>query len=177
MLEESVSDHAALQPALMWRWPCSLNNSQQGREAMEATADHAPGFGDERGWFFDWNQRKFDDAAGEAVLFSQDNHCVRSRCAAGCIPARTRTARKLVRATVGAIFDVAVDIRRGSPTFGPGWARTECREQVPAWDLRVLPTVSHPQHVAECSTKRGGSGTKCERAIVWNTLIWGLPGR
>ena len=32
-------------------------------------------FGDDRGWFFEsWNQRKFDDAVGEAVLFSQDNH-------------------------------------------------------------------------------------------------------
>ena len=32
-------------------------------------------FGDERGWFFEsWNQRKFDEAVGEAVVFSQDNH-------------------------------------------------------------------------------------------------------
>ena len=34
-----------------------------------------PAFGDDRGWFYEsWNQRKFDDAVGEAVVFSQDNH-------------------------------------------------------------------------------------------------------
>ena len=78
-------------------------------------------FGDERGWFFEsWNQRRFNEAVGEAVVFSQDNH---SRSVQGVLRGlhyqlAPEPQAKLVRASIGEIFDVAVDIRQGSTTFG-----------------------------------------------------------
>jgi dTDP-4-dehydrorhamnose 3,5-epimerase len=78
-------------------------------------------FGDARGFFFEsFNQRAFDDAAGRHVDFVQDNH---SRSARGVLRGLhfqkgDRAQGKLVRVVAGAVFDVAVDIRRASPTFG-----------------------------------------------------------
>ena len=78
-------------------------------------------FGDERGWFFEsWNQRRFDATVGEPVVFSQDNH---SRSVQGVLRGLhyqlpPEPQAKLVRASQGVIFDVAVDIRQHSPTFG-----------------------------------------------------------
>jgi dTDP-4-dehydrorhamnose 3,5-epimerase len=78
-------------------------------------------FGDDRGFFMvSFNQRLFDDAVGEPVRFVQDNH---SRSARGVLRGlhfqRAPHAQgKLVRVTAGAVWDVAVDIRRGSPSYG-----------------------------------------------------------
>ena len=131
-------------------------------------------FGDDRGWFFEsWNQRKFDDAVGEAVLFSQDNH---SRSVQGVLRGlhyqlAPEPQAKLVRATAGAIFDVAVDIRRGSPTFG-AWVGAELtadnRRQlwIPEGFAHGFLTLSD---VAEVQYKARGFWNKsCERAIIWN---------
>lgn len=76
-------------------------------------------FGDARGFFMEsWNQRNFADIGIDA-LFVQDNH---SRSAAGVLRGLhyqlTRPQGKLVRVTRGRAFDVAVDMRRASPTFG-----------------------------------------------------------
>jgi len=84
-------------------------------------------FGDARGFFFEsFNQRVFDAAVGRPVDFVQDNH---SRSARGVLRGLhfqkgPRAQGKLVRVTSGAVFDVAVDIRRDSPTFGR-WVGTE----------------------------------------------------
>ncbi|EKT4466261.1 dTDP-4-dehydrorhamnose 3,5-epimerase [Pseudomonas putida] len=77
-------------------------------------------FGDARGFFFEsFNQRVFDDAVGKAVSFVQDNH---SRSAKGVLRGlhyQIQNAQgKLVRVVEGEVFDVAVDLRRSSPTFG-----------------------------------------------------------
>lgn len=78
-------------------------------------------FGDERGFFFEsFNQKTFNDAVGKDVKFVQDNH---SRSSKGVLRGlhfqRPPHAQgKLVRVTQGAVFDVAVDIRPDSPTFG-----------------------------------------------------------
>ena len=77
-------------------------------------------FGDARGYFFEsYNQRNFEQALGRPVQFVQDNH---SRSMKGVLRGLHYQLRqvqgKLVRASVGEIFDVAVDIRRDSPTFG-----------------------------------------------------------
>ena len=78
-------------------------------------------FGDARGFFLEsFNQNAFDAAVGRHVDFVQDNH---SRSARGVLRGlhfqRGATAQgKLVRVTAGAVFDVAVDIRRASPAFG-----------------------------------------------------------
>ncbi len=77
-------------------------------------------FGDERGFFFEsFNQAKFDAAIGKKVQFVQDNH---SRSAKNVLRGLhyqiQQPQGKLVRVVQGAVFDVAVDIRQSSPTFG-----------------------------------------------------------
>jgi dTDP-4-dehydrorhamnose 3,5-epimerase len=78
-------------------------------------------FGDPRGFFFEsFNQRAFDEATGGHVRFVQDNH---SRSARGVLRGLhfqkgEKAQGKLVRVVAGAVFDVAVDIRSESPTFG-----------------------------------------------------------
>jgi dTDP-4-dehydrorhamnose 3,5-epimerase len=77
-------------------------------------------FGDARGFFFEsFNQRDFKQATGLNEIFVQDNH---SKSAKGVLRGLHYQAQhaqgKLVRVTQGAVFDVAVDIRKGSPTFG-----------------------------------------------------------
>lgn len=77
-------------------------------------------FGDDRGFFLEsFNARAFHEATGVDATFVQDNH---SGSAKGVLRGLhyqvVRPQGKLVRATVGAIFDVAVDLRRSSPTLG-----------------------------------------------------------
>ena len=88
-------------------------------------------FGDERGFFLEsYNQKAFDDAVGHEVRFVQDNH---SRSAKGVLRGLhyqlpPHAQGKLVRVTQGAVFDVAVDMRRGSPSFGR-WVGVELSGQ------------------------------------------------
>lgn len=78
-------------------------------------------FGDERGFFYEsFHQQRFDEAIGYAVNFVQDNH---SRSRRGVLRGlhyqlAPHAQGKLVRCVLGEVFDVAVDIRRSSPTFG-----------------------------------------------------------
>ncbi len=86
-------------------------------------------FGDERGFFFEsFNQKAFNEATGLDVNFVQDNH---SRSAKGVLRGLHYQVQqpqgKLVRVVRGAVFDVAVDIRQGSPTVGK-WVGTELTE-------------------------------------------------
>lgn len=83
-------------------------------------------FGDSRGFFLEsWNERAFNEAVGREVRFVQDNH---SRSGMGVLRGLhyqlTQPQGKLVRVPQGRVFDVAVDLRRGSPTFGR-WTGTE----------------------------------------------------
>jgi dTDP-4-dehydrorhamnose 3,5-epimerase len=86
-------------------------------------------FGDARGFFFEsFNGKAFDEAVGRHVEFVQDNH---SRSAQGVLRGLhyqiQQPQGKLVRCVRGAVFDVAVDIRRSSPTFGQ-WVGEELSE-------------------------------------------------
>ena len=77
-------------------------------------------FGDNRGFFFEsFNQRRFNEAIGREVIFVQDNH---SRSVQNVLRGLhyqvERPQGKLVRVVQGEVFDVAVDIRKSSPTFG-----------------------------------------------------------
>jgi len=76
-------------------------------------------FGDERGFFFEsFNQKVFQEKAAD-VQFVQDNHsCSAANVLRGLHYQIQQAQGKLVRVTAGAIFDVAVDIRRSSPSFG-----------------------------------------------------------
>ena len=77
-------------------------------------------FGDERGFFFEsFNQAKFDAAIGKKVQFVQDNHSRSAKNVLRGLHYQIQQAQgKLVRVVQGAVFDVAVDIRQSSPTFG-----------------------------------------------------------
>jgi dTDP-4-dehydrorhamnose 3,5-epimerase len=86
-------------------------------------------FGDARGFFYEsFNQNAFNEATGLDVTFVQDNH---SRSGKGVLRGLhyqlQQPQGKLVRVVRGAVFDVAVDIRRTSPTFG-NWVGVELSE-------------------------------------------------
>lgn len=77
-------------------------------------------FGDDRGFFFEsFNQAKFESAIGRQVQFVQDNHSRSSKNVLRGLHYQIQHPQgKLVRVVQGAVFDVAVDIRRSSPNFG-----------------------------------------------------------
>jgi dTDP-4-dehydrorhamnose 3,5-epimerase len=77
-------------------------------------------FGDDRGFFFEsFNARDFEQATGVQRTFVQDNHSKSAKGVLRGLHYQTQHAQgKLVRVTQGAVFDVAVDIRKDSPTFG-----------------------------------------------------------
>jgi dTDP-4-dehydrorhamnose 3,5-epimerase len=77
-------------------------------------------FGDERGFFFEsFNQRCFEEAVGRSVNFVQDNHSRSARNVLRGLHYQIRQPQgKLVRVVAGSVFDVAVDLRRNSSTFG-----------------------------------------------------------
>lgn len=86
-------------------------------------------FGDARGFFYEsFNGKAFDEAVGRHVAFVQDNH---SRSVKGVLRGLhfqiQQPQGKLVRCVRGAVFDVAVDIRKSSPTFGR-WVGVELTE-------------------------------------------------
>lgn len=78
-------------------------------------------FGDERGFFMEtWNQKQFEElVTGKPTQFVQDNHSKSKKGILRGLHYQTEnTQGKLVRVVSGEVFDVAVDIRQGSPTFG-----------------------------------------------------------
>ena len=83
-------------------------------------------FGDARGFFFEsFNQRAFSAATGTDYAFVQDNHSRSSRGVLRGLHYQIQQPQgKLVRVVQGAVFDVAVDIRKSSPTFGQ-WVGAE----------------------------------------------------
>ncbi|MCD6026040.1 MAG: dTDP-4-dehydrorhamnose 3,5-epimerase [Solimicrobium sp.] len=77
-------------------------------------------FGDERGFFFEsFNQRQFSELVGRNINFVQDNHSRSVKNVLRGLHYQIKQPQaKLVRVVQGTVFDVAVDIRRSSPTFG-----------------------------------------------------------
>jgi len=141
-------------------------------------------FADDRGFFYEsWNQRRFDDAVGDRITFSQDNH---SRSSRGVLRGlhyqlEPEPQGKLVRCPVGAIFDVTVDLRRSSPTFGQ-WVGAELSGDnhrqlwVPVGFAHGFLTLS--DH-AEVLYKASGYWSKaCERSLRWSdpevAIAWPL---
>jgi len=101
-------------------------------------------FADARGFFLEsFNQRQFDAAVGAPVSFVQDNH---SRSAQGVLrglhmQVGANPQGKLVRVTSGRIFDVAVDVRAGSPTYRQ-WVGVEL-DDVAQRQLWIPPGLAH----------------------------------
>jgi dTDP-4-dehydrorhamnose 3,5-epimerase len=131
-------------------------------------------FGDDRGFFFEsFNQRAFDAAVGRHVEFVQDNH---SRSTRGVLRGlhyqlHPHAQGKLVRVVRGAAFDVVVDIRRGSATFGRWLGLTlDAKAQRQLW---IPPGFAHGFLALEDDTHFLYKTTDyyakaCERAIAWN---------
>jgi dTDP-4-dehydrorhamnose 3,5-epimerase len=78
-------------------------------------------FGDERGFFMEtWNQKEFEEkVTGKKTIFVQDNHSKSKKGILRGLHYQTEnTQGKLVRVTSGEVFDVAIDVRKNSPTLG-----------------------------------------------------------
>ena len=130
-------------------------------------------FGDDRGFFFEsFNQQAFNDAVGQDVQFVQDNH---SRSAKGVLRGLhyqiQQTQGKLVRVTLGAVFDVAVDLRKSSSTFGQ-WVGVELSEDnnrqlwVPAGFAHGFVVLSDSAEFLYKATDY--YAPEFERNIMWN---------
>jgi dTDP-4-dehydrorhamnose 3,5-epimerase len=140
-------------------------------------------FGDTRGFFFEsWEERKFA-AGGLDVKFVQDNHSRSARNILRGLHYQIQQPQgKLVRVVTGTVFDVAVDIRRGSPTFGR-WVGAVLSEENHHM-LWVPPGFAHGFLVLSDSADFLYRVTEFwapahERAIIWNdpdvNVTWPLP--
>ncbi len=129
---------------------------------------------DERGFFFEsWNDRTYAQV-GLEIRFVQDNH---SRSTAGCLRGlhyQIENAQgKLVRATLGEIFDVAVDLRRSSPTFGRwvGVTLSAANHEM----LWVPPGFAHGFYVVSDAAEVLYKCTDFYSPNTERTLIWNDP--
>ncbi|MBW4509776.1 MAG: dTDP-4-dehydrorhamnose 3,5-epimerase [Scytonematopsis contorta HA4267-MV1] len=140
-------------------------------------------FADNRGFFFEsYNHQKFTDKTGITVNFVQDNHSLsQQNVLRGLHYQIIKPQGKLVRVIVGKIFDVAVDIRKSSPTFGR-WVGYElsAENKLHLW---IPPGFAHGflvlSSVAEVLYKTTDYyEPKGDRTILWNDpdigIIW--PG-
>lgn len=136
-------------------------------------------FGDARGFFYEsFNQNAFRQATGLSLNFVQDNH---SRSARGVLRGLhyqiEQPQGKLVRVVRGAVFDVVVDIRRRSPTFGQ-WVGMELTEDNHK-QLWVPPGFAHGFVVTSDSADFLYKTTdyyapQHERCIAWNDPAIGI---
>ena len=136
-------------------------------------------FGDERGFFYEsFNARKFEELTGVATNFVQDNHSKSAKnVLRGLHYQLQQTQGKLVRVVAGEVFDVAVDIRKSSPTFGH-WVGVvlsgENKRQ-----LWVPPGFAHGFVVTSESAEFLYKTTdywapEFERSILWNDPAIGI---
>ena len=141
-------------------------------------------FNDDRGFFFEsWNARAFA-AAGIDASFVQDNH---SRSAKGVLRGLHYQIQspqgKLVRVVSGAVFDVAVDLRRSSKTFGR-WVGYELSAEN-KWQAWIPPGFAHGFLSLQDDTELLYKCTdfysvQAERSLIWNDpdigIAWPLNG-
>ena len=142
-------------------------------------------FGDRRGFFFEsYNQKVFEEKVGLTTNFVQDNH---SRSAQNVLRGLHYQIKqpqgKLVRAVLGTIYDVAVDLRKSSPTFGQ-WVGMELSEEnkrqfwVPAGFAHGFVVLSQFAEVLYKTTDY--YAPEHERSILWNdpdlAIAWPLKG-
>ena len=136
-------------------------------------------FGDARGFFYEsFNQLAFNEATGTNHQFVQDNH---SRSTKGVLRGLhyqiQQPQGKLVRVARGAVFDVAVDIRKCSPTFGK-WVGVELSEENQR-QMWVPPGFAHGfiviSELAECLYKTTDYyAPQYECCIAWNDSSIGI---
>ena len=137
-------------------------------------------FGDERGFFLEsFNQRAFEQATGLGLTFVQDNH---SRSSRGVLRGLhyqlpPQAQGKLVRVTQGTVFDVAVDLRRSSPSFGR-WIGVELSGENHR-QLWLPPGMAHGFLVTSDSADflyktTGYYAPAAERCVRWNDPTIGI---
>jgi dTDP-4-dehydrorhamnose 3,5-epimerase len=142
-------------------------------------------FGDERGFFFEsFNLKEFGEATGVTEHFVQDNHSSSRRGVLRGMHYQIRHPQgKLVRVVRGSVFDVAVDLRKSSPTFGR-WTGVELTEEnkrqlwIPAGFAHGFLVTSE---VAEFLYKTTDFWhPEYERSLLWNDpkvgIAWPLEG-
>lgn len=142
-------------------------------------------FGDQRGFFYEsFNAQRFAEQTGANVQFVQDNH---SRSAKGVLRGLhyqiQQAQGKLVRVTSGAVFDVAVDLRKSSPTFGQ-WYGLELSEEnkrqlwMPAGFAHGFVVTSDFAEFLYKTTDYYAPAF--ERSVIWNDpaigVAWPLDG-
>lgn len=160
---------------------------------MKATPTDIPGvlvlepqvFTDDRGSFFEsFNERVFAEAVGREVAFVQDNHSTsRHHVLRGLHYQEPKPQGKLVRVVAGAIYDVAADIRPGSPTFGR-WVGVELTAEnrrqlwVPEGLAHGFLVLSDLAEVLYKTTEFYAPG--CEKCLRWDdptlAIQWPLTG-
>jgi dTDP-4-dehydrorhamnose 3,5-epimerase len=135
---------------------------------------HPRVFADGRGWFYEsFNEAAFAQATGCDVRFVQDNH---SRSSKGVLRGLhfqlpPHAQGKLIRVVRGAVYDVAVDVRRSSPTFGQ-WVAAELSEEnrcqlwIPAGFAHGFLALTDGAEVLYKTTDRWEASA--ERSIAWN---------
>lgn len=136
-------------------------------------------FGDARGFFFEsFNQRRFHELTGLDLEFVQDNH---SRSARGVLRGLHYQIRqpqgKLVRVIAGEVFDVCVDLRRSSPTFGKAVGITLSDQN--KRQLWIPPGFAHGFLVTSESADVVYKTTdyyapEHERSLQWNDPLLGI---
>ena len=138
-------------------------------------------FEDERGFFFEsFNHKKFEEAIGRKVTFVQDNH---SKSVKGVLRGLhyqlpPHAQGKLVRVVQGEVFDVAVDIRKSSPTFGQWVAEVLSAENkkqlwIPEGFSHGFLTLSDTAEFLYKTTDYYAK--EYERSIVWNDASLNIP--
>lgn len=143
-------------------------------------------FGDERGFFYEsFNQREFNEATGLDVQFVQDNHSKSTKNVLRGLHYQLppKAQGKLVRVIAGEVFDVAVDIRKGSPTFGK-WvgevlsAENKRQLWIPAGLAHGFLVLSESAEFLYKTTDY--YSPERERCILWNdpdlNITWPLDG-
>ena len=130
-------------------------------------------FRDDRGWFFEsFNEKDFSVAVGHSVTFVQDNHSLSKKGVLRGLHYQTeQTQGKLVRVCHGAVFDVSIDLRKSSSTFGK-WAGVELSAEnkkqlwIPAGFAHGFLVLSEMAEFLYKTTDYWHAGS--EKCIVWN---------
>ena len=142
-------------------------------------------FGDERGFFYEsFHHARFEEAVGREVKFVQDNHSKSAHNVLRGLHYQLRqTQGKLVRVVAGSVFDVAVDLRRSSPTFGQ-WvgevlsAENKLQLWVPEGFAHGFVVLSESAEFVYKTTDY--YAPEHERCIVWNdpllAIDWPIKG-